>query len=187
MYRLKSSNSLPTSCTTALSRYAFISWDSSPLGHHSPTSHRPPTGLPPLRPALALLLPRRAHVISFYGRLPALLTTLGATLTMSAKTRRTSWTALAHGPIANSSPLDSKNAESSHSNLRSLHYKGNLLGAPVKSDNLDSLQDGFQLASTWEALEPELERRLSWLRMLHGPSLAVRRASYLSLVRSKLP
>ena len=59
-------------------------------------------------------------------------------------------------------------------------------GAPVESDNLDSLQDGFQLAPTWQALKPEVERRLSWLRMLRSSSLAVRRAEYLSLVRSKL-
>ena len=60
------------------------------------------------------------------------------------------------------------------------------MGATVESDNLDSLQDGFQLAPTWQELKLELERRLSWLRMLCGSSLAVRCAVYISLVRSQL-
>ena len=60
------------------------------------------------------------------------------------------------------------------------------LGAPVQSDNLDSLQDGFQLSPTWQALKAELERLLFWHRMLRGSSLAVRRVAYLVLVRSKM-
>ena len=70
--------------------------------------------------------------------------------------------------------------------VKEYKYLGITLEPPTDEDNIDGMRDGFRLTKNWTLLREELERRLSWIRLLRGATLSLRRTAYISLVRSKL-